>query len=109
MRKNRATKFCAVDLSKHELHLPPSIASKVLRDDGKSDNHIEARPPQMLFFGWGPNSTAIKKRKMNEEKKKNNELNEKDEIKPKKFGHFRHLNEDSKQWDSKQRNSKVSM
>ena len=106
MRKNRGTKFCSVDLSKHELHLPPAIATKVIRDDSKSDNHIEARPPQMLFFGWGPNSTA-KIRKRSEEKE--NELKKKHETKPKKFGQFRHLNERSKQWDSKTKNSKVSM
>jgi hypothetical protein len=106
MREHRSLRICSVDLSKHEVRLPKSIAAKVIRDDSQmEDNGVEARPPQMLFLGWGPNRTALK---LTEAAK--NEDNSKDDTEtPKIYGKFRHLNEDSKQWESKEKNSKVGM
>ena len=123
MRKNRSLRVCTVDLAKHVLHLPKEISTKVLRDDEEGKevlNSIEASPPQVLLLNWGPTFKDTKKNQKAEEKqrakelkkKEEEEMNEAEQMKlgpKKKFGMYRHLNERSKQWESKDHNSKVSM
>ena len=108
MRKHRGTKFCSIDLAKYELDLPKAIAAQVIRDDSAEEDHLEARPPQMLFVGWGPNSTTMKRTRQ-KQMAQEEEQDIQEEQEPKTFGSFRHLNERSKQWESKPKNSKVSM
>ena len=107
MREHRAVRFCSIDLTKNVLKLPIKIEKQIIRDDSQlENNNVEAKPPQVLLLGWGPNSTTVQ---INLKKKQNNNKEEAEEIEKKNFGKFRHLNERSKQWESKEKNSKVSM
>ena len=64
---------------------------------------IEAKPPKVLFIDYGPNQTVD-----NNSSSAGGAANSSSENKP-VMGMFRHLNERSKQWETKEKASPVSM
>lgn len=95
MRQHRTLHICGINSRKWQLQFPGPEPRIEPPPDASLSGAQEITPPQIIFLGWGKNTSAPDEANAGTTKVVN--------------GKFRHLNDDSKTWDAKSAPAKVAM